>query len=1460
MRSNFGSEKVPLPLTAGRPRIILLAAVLLVLYPAGRPAMSAVTLTQMARVLASGDAAKGKVPDVFRGYSRLGLRREAAAYLEKAIQLAAIPREQAIPLFEEIVREQSRWDDPAGLAAICETAIRNGAGTPLVIYSFGTALRQSGRLAEASSIFSRIKQDSLYYPHALYAVGQIEAEKGHGESAVRVFDRVREIHRGRGGGDALANRVALSQAELLLTLGRPGEAATLLVSLPGEGVDPITAIARAAAENIGRSGELRVSPETISRWPVRRQILLDMLQGEMSRESGQFTDAVDYFNRAEEKIQSSLGSATAPVTETVDPYEPVDLLRRQAENHRYLRSLIPTFTVAVPEMAGEQLVELLVDLLFIDVSIARAQQALPGSPGGPEVVFLSRPKVEEIIRTIEQVTLEGVEVDRLVDALARKLDIFQNLAHPIDRYRLLTSLEKSHAEIRAIRRRIHEHRESAVAGIKDKEGPGVPPSRFLQDVGRFLVELDALREASREVREFTDRHFDILRQKEQKTGRPQKAFEEMVRQALAIDGEGFQSLLPSVLVLEERARIVSWERKKLEIAALRPVVSRQIVDGLVQQARFLRTKKTTEGQQQAQASLERAVSYVRGDSLSFRDRVESAIQIGSFLEEGTDRWEPFPGRTAGKKEKEVVTLIQPILDGEGASGELREEAAYLVVSLKILTGDPGARPAAERFLREFSSSPFAGRIAVRMGHEALLAGRMSDARAMYRKAAASPEFSTAASGRYMLGWFRFQTGDAAGAAGEIFPDISDPAFRCDEPSLFEKAVLDLSVRAWGDSPLEGLDSYPPVREGTCGGRLLLMALGKSEERKGEAGRSAMVYGVLAERFAHDDEALAYERKTVDSLLRAGKEDQAFARILRLEGKYGPGTEWATARPPQVREQAREEMVAMLKLISERKFEEGVRTGESEAMAAAKTGMERFFSAKEEKRTGGDAELRLKLAIASLKAGDRDTGVAILKELAERGESTVGERAAILYAETRIAAYERKEDTAEGAEESAHLLLARYPSEKAAGLAYRAAAAFLLNGNYEGAKRMAEGIEKNKEIAKPVLYDSRLVYAEAAISTKEFAAAREKAESVFGSASKDVKPEVRERARTLFVLASLKEIESRTDGQDWTGAGRMLEDLGRRFPEDPEVPDYFLRAFRSYRMGWDMEAAVAVGMRFLDDFPARKEGVEIAGAMGAYLVERGEPGKAADLYARVAERFPKRPEAPDLLFLAARLSGENGDPEMAEKRFSSYRARYPNPRWRSAYATISIGLLAWERGDAKTGVRELEEGIRRMDAGVEKDAPRELYEIEGRGILVLGGYWGEQFRKMKLVDPLEKSLAIKDRFFRRALSLFEKAKQESPTELAIRASQMSGDLFVDFGKSILDAQRPKGLKGEESERFEKALSERARGFFEKAMDWYVGALDRLEAEGGPAYLAVPIRERIENAQVLLASTNVERGVR
>jgi hypothetical protein len=258
-------------------------------------------------------------------------------------------------------------------------------------------------------------------------------------------------------------------------------------------------------------------------------------------------------------------------------------------------------------------------------------------------------------------------------------------------------------------------------------------------------------------------------------------------------------------------------------------------------------------------------------------------------------------------------------------------------------------------------------------------------------------------------------------------------------------------------------------------------------------------------------------------------------------------------------------------------------------------------------------------------------------------------------------------------------------------------------------------------------------------------------------------------------------------------------------------------------------------------------------VGPLFEEKKAFNEAGDLYESVAEKFPKGEGAPQFLFHAARLAEEHGPPEAAEKRFNAYRARYANPRWKWTYATFYLGLAGWRRGETKASIRLMEEGLRIADAGVEEEAPGEFAELAGKVRIAVGENWAEQFRKTRLLVPLDKSLAIKDRFFRRALDAFEKVESEAPLEVALQASLLSGDLLVEYGKAILASQRPKGLKGSDREGYEEALRDRARSFYDRSLDRYAGALDRLEDEEGPADLADPIQKRLEAAQALLEET-------
>jgi outer membrane protein assembly factor BamD (BamD/ComL family) len=1387
------------------------------------------------------------------------LRKEAGEYLERKIHLGEMTREEATPLFERIVVEQSRWEEPASLLAICEMAIRSGIRTPWVLYSYGTGLRSTGRLSDAKAILSQIKADNHLHPFALYALGQIAEEEENGETALELFRRVRLLAKDRPALGFLDRRVARSEAELLIVTGRSAEAVPLYEDVLSQTKDPLVKIGMEAArkESPGKEGALH--PERIAGLPTRERILLSLLLGGLSMERGEYDSAVAHITRAEEDLQSSLLSGVPPASERLEEYKSKELLDRQIGVHAALRQELSTQGKGEnPETVRDTMVELLLGNLFMDHVLSRSVGSMPAAPTLSPIPVSSSRQIEEVFQKIEQVTLGGVSVDELVEDIARKIEIFQNIAHPLPRFRLLTKLAKSHEEILLIKERIRKRREDAIAGVQT--GNAAESSQLFGDLGRFLAELDKTRKVASEAREFMKRNFDVLKNpgkgKKESSGEIQK----MVPEVLAFDDERFASLLPSIQALEERTRFSSWERKRQEILVLRPVVLRHLADAHVARAFSLRENKASGWSERAPAILEKAGSYLSEEGISLEDKAEIAINIGSFLIPGEGRWEPHPGRKPGEAYRKLIERILPWLEDGGASGGNRERRHYVRSLLKISIDAPDASSTARDFLAKYPSSPLVGDIAVRMGNDAILAGRLAEATGFYRMAANVDRPGPSSIARYMLGWVRYHDGDSEGAAEELVHSLSDPSFSCENLAPFEKSVLTLAVRTWMDLPPERLDSFSPVMEGRCGGKLLLTSLGKAEERRGETSRAAAVFDVLASRFSGDEATLTYEMKSVEDLLRAGRDDEAFPRAMRLKEKYGPGSSWAEAQPIEVREMAWEKLAEMLEAISERKFEEGLRSGKRSTMAAAAAGMEKLFAVREHRSDESKAELRFKWAIASIKSGDREKGIGILKSLLTGQQSgPIAEKAAILYADMVIAGYERKEEKAEDAEKAALLLLDRFSSEKAVSLAYRAATDMLGTKEYGRAARIAEALEADKNTPVALLAKARLVQAEAHVFMKEPANARGKADQIFAAAKgKGVEPKDLERAKDLFLLSSLKEVEARTAENDWIGAAKMLEDLIGRFPEAKETPMYALRAVRSYREGGDPEGAMRMATLFLRKYPRREEGVEIAGIVGRDLEDRQEYLKAADVYAQAAAQFPSNSAAGQFLFHAARLSRDYGDPKNARIRFSSYRDRYPAPRWMNAYAALSLGLLDWKEGKIKEALRVMEAELRRIEAGVEPDAPKEFFEVAGKAQIAIGEHWAEQFRRLKLAAPLEKTLAIKDRFFRRSLEAFEKAERKAPLEVALSASQLSGDLLVEFGKAVLASQRPKGMTKEEQARYEDALAGRARPFFERSLDWYVGAIDRLEAEQGPSDLAISIRQRLEEAQRLLAGLPAPQG--
>jgi hypothetical protein len=96
----------------------------------------------------------------------------------------------------------------------------------------------------------------------------------------------------------------------------------------------------------------------------------------------------------------------------------------------------------------------------------------------------------------------------------------------------------------------------------------------------------------------------------------------------------------------------------------------------------------------------------------------------------------------------------------------------------------------------------------------------------------------------------------------------------------------------------------------------------------------------------------------------------------------------------------------------------------------------------------------------------------------------------------------------------------------------------------------------------------------------------------------------------------------------------------------------------------------------------------------------------------------------------------------------------------------------------------------------------------------------------LTLPIEKSLPVKKKSMEGAIAALDQAAGYGFDEITTAATYELGALYQDFGKSLIDSERPKKLSALELEQYNILLEEQAFPFEEKAIATYEANLKRI----------------------------------
>ena len=130
------------------------------------------------------------------------------------------------------------------------------------------------------------------------------------------------------------------------------------------------------------------------------------------------------------------------------------------------------------------------------------------------------------------------------------------------------------------------------------------------------------------------------------------------------------------------------------------------------------------------------------------------------------------------------------------------------------------------------------------------------------------------------------------------------------------------------------------------------------------------------------------------------------------------------------------------------------------------------------------------------------------------------------------------------------------------------------------------------------------------------------------------------------------------------------------------------------------------------------------------------------------------------------------------------------------------------------------------AGVQR-SDRTRY-LAARAQLTLADHAHENYRRVRLVLPLEKSLAAKKRLMQSAMQQYEQAAGYQIAEVTTAATFQTAQIYAELGSALLQSQRPANLNGEALEQYNILLEEQAYPFEEQAITLHETNVQRIES--------------------------------
>jgi tetratricopeptide (TPR) repeat protein len=220
---------------------------------------------------------------------------------------------------------------------------------------------------------------------------------------------------------------------------------------------------------------------------------------------------------------------------------------------------------------------------------------------------------------------------------------------------------------------------------------------------------------------------------------------------------------------------------------------------------------------------------------------------------------------------------------------------------------------------------------------------------------------------------------------------------------------------------------------------------------------------------------------------------------------------------------------------------------------------------------------------------------------------------------------------------------------------------------------------------------------------------------------------------------------------------------------------------------------------------------------AYIYrEDGQTARSAAEHERIAAEAGDVELGREALLTAAELYDEVNVLDDAIRVYEQYVDEHPRPLDIAMQTRNRLSEIYHEQSDYQRYFDELNEMVEEdRNAGPERtDRSRFL---ASKAALVLAERDYEQFARVRLVQPFEESLALKQESMDKTLATLEDLVSYQVTEVTAAATFYMAQTYLNFSISLVESERPAGLSAAEMNSYELVIEEEAYPFEERAIE-------------------------------------------